>query len=44
MVEPREQFFQDLLSAVDQQMDTVKNDIKDIMKEKRLLWYHSKTL
>lgn len=34
MVEPREQFFQDLLSAVDQQMDTVKNDIKDIMKEK----------
>lgn len=34
MVEPREQFFQDLLSAVDQQMNTVKNDIKDIMKEK----------
>ncbi|WEG42248.1 BA71V-K205R [African swine fever virus] len=34
MVEPREQFFQDLLSAVDKQMDTVKNDIKDIMKEK----------
>nr|P0CA97.1 RecName: Full=Uncharacterized protein K205R; Short=pK205R [African swine fever virus pig/Kenya/KEN-50/1950] len=34
MVEPREQFFQDLLSAVDKQMDTVKNDIIDVMKEK----------
>uniref|UniRef100_A0A6G7KTP5 PK205R n=1 Tax=African swine fever virus TaxID=10497 RepID=A0A6G7KTP5_ASF len=34
MVVPREQFFQDLLSAVHQQMDTVQNVIQDIMQEK----------